>query len=210
MKRGQHFANLLILLIIISFVCACSKTNRLAVLKYKKEITKRRIDKDRFFGESPNSPLLPVQRLNFKGLKYFKPDIKYRLNANLTPQTSPQLFKIPTSSGQERLYIVKGRLDFNYAGRKLTLKAYQEKDQVASHPNDLFVPFTDLTSGQQSYGAGRYLEVTTPGPQLGEVVLDFNLAFNPYCAYNRNFSCPIPPRDNHLDLAVYAGEKKFH
>jgi len=210
MKRGQHFANLLVLLIIVSFICACSKTNRLAVLKYKKEITKGRIDKDRFFGESPNSPLLPVQRLNFKGLKYFKPDMNYRLKAKFTPQSSPQSFKIQTSSGRERLYIVKGRLDFNYAGHKLTLTAYQEKDRAASHPNELFMPFTDLTSGKQSYGGGRYLEVTTPNLHSGEVVLDFNLAFNPYCAYNHNFSCPIPPRGNHLDLAVYAGEKKFH
>jgi uncharacterized protein (DUF1684 family) len=192
------------------FVCACSKANRVEVLKYKKNITKQRADKDRFFGESPNSPLLPVQRMSFKGLKYYKPDFKYKIKAIFTPQKSAQSFKIQTSSGRERLYIVKGRLDFAYKGEKLFLMAYQEKAQASSHPNSLFIPFTDLTSGQQSYGGGRYIEINSPGQQAREVVLDFNLAFNPYCAYNHNYSCPIPPTENHLDIAINAGERKFH
>ncbi len=106
----KHFVRAAIILIIGLFVTlslACSKTNRLERLKYNKEIMKQRLDKDRFFGEYSGSPLLPVQRMTFKGLKYFKPDISYRLQAMFTPQKSQKTFEIQTSSGPDRLYIVK-------------------------------------------------------------------------------------------------------
>jgi len=190
-------------------LCACSKTNRLEVLHYKKTVMNTRADKDRFFGKSAESPLLPVQRLNFRGLSYFPPDISYKLEAVFTPLKSSQDFKIQTSSGRERVYITKGRLDFSYGNQKFTLMAYQEKDQTASYPDELFVPFTDTTNGKQTYGGGRYLDINSPGQGKRVVVLDFNLAFNPYCAYNHNYSCPIPPKENHLSIPIMAGEKIF-
>ncbi|NOX25814.1 MAG: DUF1684 domain-containing protein [Deltaproteobacteria bacterium] len=199
-----------VLLVFLVSLLACSKPKHPEDLRYKKEIIKERLAKDQFLRSSPSSPLLLIQRLNFKGLKYFAPDISYRTKAKFTPLASSKSFKIMTSSGRKRLYIVKGRLDFTRNGKKLTLTAYEEKDLTASHPDDIFVPFTDLTSGRQSYGAGRYLEFNSPGRNIREVILDFNLAFNPYCAYNHNYSCPIPPPGNHLDIAVKAGEKKFH
>jgi len=188
---------------------ACSKTNRVEALHYKKEIIRERADKDQFFGKSAESPLLPVQRMNFRGLNYFPPDIKYKLEARFIPLKTMKYFKIRTSSGRERGYITKGRLDFSYGNQKFTLMAYQEEDQVARHPDDLFVPFTDPTNGKQTYGGGRYMDINSPGQGERTVVVDFNLAFNPYCAYNHNYSCPIPPEENHLSIAIMAGEKKF-
>ncbi len=199
-----------VLLVFLASSWACSKPKRQEDLIYKKAIIKERYDKDQFLRNSPSSPLLLVQRLNFKGLKYFAPDISYRIKAQFTPMTSSKSFKIMTSAGHRRLYIVKGRLNFACNGKKLTLTAYEEKDLTVSHPDDIFIPFTDLTNGWQSYGAGRYLEFNSSGRNIRKVMLDFNLAFNPYCAYNHDYSCPIPPPGNHLDIAVKAGEKKFH
>lgn len=190
-------------------VVSCSKPNRVQVLAYQKAILKARADKDRFFASYPDSPLLPVQRMNFKGLRYYRPDIDYRVTAVFTPAKSTGTFLIQTSSGPARVYVVLGRLDFSLKGRKLSLTAYQEKDLLAKHPDSLFVPFSDLTSAKQTYGGGRYLDVKSKGSGSQQVVLDFNLAFNPYCAYNHNYSCPIPPSANHLPVAVKAGEMKF-
>ncbi len=210
MRKQLSLTIWLFLLSSLALFAACSKPNRVELLHYKKEIMKQRADKDKFFGESPNSPLLPVQRMNFKGLRYFEPDINYKIEARLTPLQSQQSFKIQTSSGRERLYLVTGRMDFTYKGHQMTLMAYQEKDQAADRPNDFFIPFTDMTTGDQTYGAGRYLDIKSIGQGPRPVVLDFNLAFNPYCAYNYNYSCPIPPHENRLAVSIQAGETKFH
>ncbi len=210
MKR-LHFLFIIVIGIMVwAGVVSCSKPNRVQILAYQKAILKERADKDIFFASYPDSPLLPVQRMNFKGLHYYRPDIDYRVKADFTPAKSAGIFQIQTSSGRLRVYVVLGRLDFSLKGHKLTLTAYQEKDLLAKHPDDLFVPFTDLTSAKTTYGGGRYLDVKSKGSGARQVVLDFNLAFNPYCAYNHNFSCPVPPSVNHLPVAVKAGEKIFN
>ncbi len=207
MKR-LHFLFIIVIGIMVwAGVVSCSKPNRVQILAYQKAILKERADKDIFFASYPGSPLLPVQRMNFKGLHYYRPDINYKVTAAFTPAKSAGTFQIQTSSGRPRVYVVLGRLEFSLKGHKLTLTAYQEKDLLAKRPDDLFVPFTDLTSAKTTYGGGRYLDVKSKGNGARQVVLDFNLAFNPYCAYNHNFSCPIPPSVNHLPVAVEAGEK---
>ncbi len=210
MKRLHPLFVIVIVVMAWTGVVSCSKPNRVQILAYQKAILKTRADKDRFFASYPDSPLLPVQRMDFKGLRYYRPDIDYKVTAVFTPVKSVGTFQIQTSSGRPRVYVVLGRLDFSLKGHKLTLTAYQEKDLLARHPDDLFVPFTDLTSAKTTYGGGRYLDVKSKGSGSRQVTLDFNLAFNPYCAYNHNFSCPIPPSANHLLVAVKAGEMKFN
>ncbi|MDD5757556.1 MAG: DUF1684 domain-containing protein [Desulfobulbaceae bacterium] len=199
---------LLFLSILFSIVSCGSGPNRVETLKHKKEILTARKDKDRFFKTSPNSPLLTEQQMNFKELSYFPVDITFRVTAHYQRLSKPIEFTIHTSTGHERIYTTIGKLDFSLAGKPFTLFAYQEKDsgEVAGEKS-LFVPFTDQTTGHESYGAGRYLDMKEPAGD--SIELDFNMAYNPYCAYNYNFSCPIPPSENRLDIAIKAGEKIF-
>lgn len=190
------------------FVASCgSGPNRLEILQHKKETLAARKDKDRFFKTSKDSPLLNEQQWKFKELSYFPVDIAFKVTAHYERLPKPVEFRIQTSTGHERVYVTVGRFDFTLAKKKMTLFAYHEKGQEATGRNSLFVPFTDLTTGKESYGAGRYLDVEAPPGD--SIVLDFNLAYNPYCAYNYNFSCPIPPPENRLDIEIKAGEKLF-
>lgn len=189
-------------------LAACgSGPNRIEILQHKKEILAVRKDKERFFKTSQDSPLTTEQQMSFKELSYFPVDIAYRVSARYQRLEKPVEFRIQTSTGHQRVYVTIGRLDFTLAGQALTLFAYQEKGQEANGRNSLFVPFTDQTTGKDTYAAGRYLDL--PEPKGDSVVLDFNLAYNPYCAYNYNFSCPVPPPENQLDAAIKAGEKLF-
>ena len=198
----------LVCLGLMLMIAACgSGPNRIEILQHKKETLAARKDKARFFKTSQDSPLTTEQQMNFKELSYFPVDIAYRVSARYQRLTKPVEFRIQTSTGHERVYVTIGQLDFSLAGQALTLFAYHEKGQEASGRNSLFVPFTDQTTGKDTYAAGRYLDI--PEPMGDTVVLDFNLAYNPYCAYNYNFSCPVPPQENRLDAAIKAGEKLF-
>jgi len=194
--------------VMLCLVACGSGPNRIEILQHKKEILAGRKDKDRFFKTSQNSPLINEQQMNFKELSYFQVDIAYKVTARYQRLAKPVEFRIQTSTGHERVYVTIGRLDFSLAGQALTLFAYHEKNQEDTGRNSLFVPFTDQTTGKESYGAGRYLDLPEPAGD-SSVVLDFNEAYNPYCAYNYNFSCPIPPPENRLDVAIKAGEKIF-
>ena len=122
---------------------------------------------------------------------------------------SPELFAIQTSSGKERSYGRVGKLEFKIDGKNYVLMAYQAQKEIGNKEagGHMFVPFTDETRGRESYGGGRYLDIGMPKGE--SITVDFNLAYNPYCAYNYKYSCPIPPRENHLPVRIAAGEKKF-
>jgi uncharacterized protein (DUF1684 family) len=165
--------------------------------------------KDKQFQHAPSSPLTDEQIPHFKKLAYFPIDYKYRINASFKHNPVPVMMNIQTSSGEERMYIKNGNLEFKVDGENYSLATYQDQDLIRKkgYEKHLFLPFTDKTTGKESYGGGRYLDIQLPAGN--EVVLDFNLAYNPYCAYNVNYSCPIPPRENHLEVEIQAGEKKF-
>jgi uncharacterized protein (DUF1684 family) len=157
--------------------------------------------KDEFFARSSDSPLDAGQRRTFAGLPYFDPDPAFRFDATLERRPAAEYEDIQTSDGQVRHLPRAGTLRFTLDGRELGLAAYDQGDE-------LFVPFRDATSGDETYGAGRYVEAHPIGG--GRYDLDFNAAYNPYCAYNENWSCPLPPRENWLDVPIRAGEKRFH
>ncbi len=201
---------LVLLACLFSLSGGCTRETRIEILRYERQVEEQRLAKDKYFREPANSPLLPEQIGPFKGLKYFPIDHKYKVMARLLRQVDATPFMIQESNGSARTYTRQGKLEFELAGKTYTLMAYRESGQPrkAGEAEVLFIPFTDLTTGQESYGAGRYLE---PEVQSGEVVLlDFNLAYNPYCAYNSKWSCPIPPPENKLGLEIRAGEKSFH
>jgi uncharacterized protein (DUF1684 family) len=156
--------------------------------------------KDEFFQSSPQSPLSPEQQEHFGGLSYYEPDPA--LVFDLQPEQFGEKahVKMQTSTGETRSYLRWGKVTFQVAGEEASLTLYFTPGTL-----EFFVPFTDATSGTETYGAGRYLELGRLPD--GKVHLDFNMAYNPYCAYAPQWSCPIPPRENRLKVPIRAGEK---
>ncbi len=172
-------------------------------MDYTKSISLHRTEKDRFFKSSHHSPLTEKQRKTFTRLEYYPVDDKYRLKVKLHVLPEKETVTMQTSDGLWRDYIRYGYFDFEIDGQPARLYVYRSVD----NPDYYFVPFKDTTSGKETYGAGRYVEVEPVGN--GEFILDFNMAYNPYCAYNSRYSCPIPPRENWLSIPIKAGEKNF-
>ena len=144
-------------------------------------------------------------------LRFFQPDPAYRVTASLlrTPEAVP--FQIPTSSGKSKTYRKYGVLSFTLLGEPLKLEVYQSLDLLKSeeHKNYLLVPFKDLTNYEETYGGGRYIDLSIVDFTDNTIVLDFNRSYNPYCAYATGYNCPIPPEANRLPLAIRAGEQSF-
>jgi uncharacterized protein (DUF1684 family) len=171
---------------------------------YEREIAEVRRQKDEAFRRSPDSPIPPEQRAGFTNLLYYPIDMAYRVPAYLTEDRSgpPVIIELETSKGQRDRLRKVGSLGFTLAGRALTLTAFANAN--ASTVDRLFVPFGDLTNNGETYGGGRYLDLQrTP---TGLYDLDFNKAYNPYCVYNYEYECPVPPRENRLDVSIKAGE----
>lgn len=159
------------------------------------------------------SPLLRKDFENFKGLNYFAFDEKYRIKANFTRTTETKSFLMPTSTGGSRKYLKVGALNFKLNGKEFSMGAYifeysPEHPKAKDEIRDLFVPFKDLTNSEETYSAGRYVYLRMP-KNGDEAILDFNLSHNPNCAYNPNFVCTLPPKENFLQVEIKAGEKKF-
>jgi hypothetical protein len=172
---------------------------------YEAQIQAFRSEKDAAFRSSRDSPIPDAARASFPGLNYFAVDAQYRVPALLTetPANPPVLIELQMSSATPERMRKVGTLGFTLAGVPLTLTAFAEEH--ATDMRRLFVPFTDLTSGAETYAHGRYLDLDrTP---TGLYDLDFNKAYHPSCVYNPNYECPVPPKENHLTVAVRAGER---
>lgn len=167
---------------------------------YIDSIEANRAEKDRFFRSSPHSPI--ADRVNFTGLDYYPPDPAFRMTLPLNPVDEPEPLTFQTNTGDEQVYFRIGTINFEVDGQPAILTIYQSEYQ-----EEFFLPFRDATSGNETYGAGRYLE-----PELlsnGDILVDFNLAYNPFCAYSDAYSCPLPPFENHLKIPIRAGEKAY-
>lgn len=174
---------------------------------YVQEIEKDREEKDRFMRTSPESPFAAAPE-DYKGLEYYPPDIKYRIIANLEPIQQKKTVILSTNDGKEQRYIEYAYADFKIDGVENRLLILEIAD-MGPFRGKLFLAFGDETSARETYGAGRYLDVTK-NPGSNTIKLDFNLAYNPYCAYNDSFTCPLPPRQNILTIPIKAGEKLYH
>ena len=161
-----------------------------------------RAQKDDFFQHDWQSPLEADQRQNFTGLKYYPENSALRLTLPIEPHADQAIVTMVTSTGSAREYVKYGQFSFEVNGEAATLHVYQ--DPEAEY---FFLPFVDATAPAETYGAGRYLDIESIGD--GEFLIDFNYAYNPYCAYNDKWSCPIPPKENRLKVRIEAGEKNF-
>lgn len=163
-----------------------------------------RAAKDDYLQNHRTSPLYGEP--GFEGLSYYPERSEYAVQAEVSRQAEPEPVTLATSSGDERLYLTYGVARFHLGGEEQSLVLYATPD--APNGPRLFVPFRDATSGPETYGAGRYLEVdATAGAEPGRLVLDFNYAYHPYCAYVEGYSCPFPPSSNWLSQPVRAGER---
>ena len=166
------------------------------------ELEQFRTQKDAFFKTHPHSPLTPEQQEVFMGLHYFPENPELRLVLPLEAFAEQDTVVMQTSTGDERSYTRYGRLHFTVDEQDVALTVY------ADERGGFFLPFVDALRGRETYGAGRYLE---PEPlDDGRFLVDFNLAYNPYCAYNDDWSCPLTPVENWLKVPIRAGERLFH
>jgi uncharacterized protein (DUF1684 family) len=164
------------------------------------ELEAFRAEKDDFFRSHPQSPLTREQKKSFTGLSYFPENPDLRLEVVMEEFPKKEEFAMQTSTGDVQMYQKYGRFHFTVDGEDAQLTIYQGE-------HGFFLPFVDALANQETYPAGRYLE---PEPLPGNrFFVDFNLAYNPYCAYNERWSCPITPAENRLKVAVRAGEKLF-
>jgi hypothetical protein len=169
--------------------------------------------RDREFRSKDESPLREADFASFTGLNYFPVSEKYKVTARFTQTPDEKYFQMPTSSGKTTKYKKFGVLSFEIDGKTYSLNAYQWElpqidEKYAKYKEFLLIPFRDQTNGAETYGAGRYVYIKIPNDK--ETILDFNLAFNPSCAYgNDKYSCPIPPKENNLPIKIAAGEKSY-
>lgn len=157
--------------------------------------------KDEFFAADPESPFTPEQKREFKGLKYFPENPALRLELEVEEFPEKDVIQMQTSTGGVQSHTRYGVIRFTVEGQPAELTVYHD-------PHGFFLPFVDSLAGRETYGAGRYLEPEPAGQ--GKLLVDFNYAYNPYCAYNDLFSCPLTPWENRLKVPIRAGEKAFH
>ena len=204
----RHWLISILILLIISYIGYSQNQ----FIDYETNTFRKIRDKD--FRNPDLTPLLSNDLANFKGLNYFAFDNNYRINASFAKTVERKSFLMPTSTGKSRKYLKIGDLSFKLNGTEFSLGAYffeyapnhlKAKEELI----DVFVPFKDLTNISETYSAGRYVYVRLP--KSGDAaILDFNLAYNPSCAYgNEGYSCTLPPKENFLQVEIKAGEKRF-
>lgn len=177
---------------------------------YTEAVNEYRARKDEAFATSPDSPISEEDRNGeFSGLSYFPPDEAYRVVARVVPFARQDVVQLGSTKGDVRPQVRFAELLFSLNGQDVRLTGFQDVDP--ENGDELFVPFRDATTGKESYGAGRYIEVEVEQGQDGKLtsILDFNLAYNPWCAYNIDYSCTLPPVENTLPVAVRAGERTY-
>lgn len=175
--------------------------------QYAARLAKERQTKDDSFRRVQGSPLSQDQRQTFDSLKYFSPNKDYRLDAQLEAFTQRDTVSMALTDGKAEKYLRWGKAAFILNKQEYKLTLFLKADGKDS---TLFIPFTDRTNGFATYGGGRYLDAALPAAEDTEITLDFNQAYNPYCAYNNTFACPVPPADNRLAVEIKAGEMSFH
>lgn len=192
-------------LILLTVLLSCAKGEKQSA--YIEELKEDRYNMNVQFSNKETTVLSSENFKNFTGLEFFKIDSTYRVNARFvrTPNETPIMFA--TSTDRKQIMLKYGEAYFNMKGKELRLNVYQTEGIGDEYVNYLFIPFMDVTNGNESYGGGRYLD--TGAPKNDFLVIDFNKAYNPYCAYNDKYSCVIPPKENRLPIAINAGIKNY-
>lgn len=174
---------------------------------HEEEIMNFQFELNAAYADSAHTPLLEEDQKTFKGHEFFPIDKSYRVEAILERTPNEASFEMETTTDRRPLYKQYGLAHFELNGKKQTLAIYQNLDLIKKRgfEKELFLPFGDQTNADESYGGGRFLDLKIPTGNT--IILDFNKAYNPYCAYNPAYSCPIPPEQNRLTVSIKAGVK---
>jgi uncharacterized protein len=193
------------LFVVIAFIFYYTFNSQNAVdkppsLEYASRLNIERTGKDKYLKDGEESPI--ENKSDFKGLKYFDIDEKYKVIAKLTLMNSLENIILNTTGNEKDTLVKYGEISFELNGSINTLSVFNTKNNKL-----LFLPFRDLTNNKETYGGGRFLDIPLSNVAGNKMVIDFNLAYHPYCAYNHTYICPIPPKENTLNIEVKAGEK---
>jgi uncharacterized protein (DUF1684 family) len=173
---------------------------------WKKSLERKRERKDEAFADRRRSPLTEEERDSFDGLSYYPPDDSYRFETRLHEHDEKETITVGTSTGGEREYLRWGEFRVEIDGEDVVVQAYKSD----AEDDRLWIPFRDETSGEKTYGAGRYIDLEEETHEKNGVwVLDFNEAYNPTCAYSERYECPLPPTENWLEVEIEAGERRY-
>lgn len=196
-------------IVVVGLVMVYSLSDQNLNKDYVKKIEEQRKEKNDYFLKNSQSPLSKDQKEAFEGLKFYPADITYRVEAIIERFEIKDFISMPTTTGNTQQYFKYGKGVFKLKGKKLELLLLKPLRPMPGQSSKMvFIPFTDITSGRETYGAGRYIDIEINAQQT-TVEIDFNRAYNPYCAYNEVYECPIPPKENYLDMEVLAGEMTF-
>lgn len=195
------------LFILVSLFISCNSSRKRPIVGE----SEYQIQQNSFFKDGSMSPLKKKDLKNFKGLDFFPIDSTFIVEAHLELTPDATVFKLPRTGGDQVDYRQYGILTFSLKGKEFQLSLYRDqKERFDPRYKDyLFLPFTDLTSGEESYGGGRYMNLFISDIKDDRLILNFNNTYNPYCAYNEKYSCPIVPRKNRLEIAITAGVKDY-
>lgn len=193
-------------LVFVFFLTSCSAQEKRSLTG--KSAFQKEMNAD--FKDVTKSPLTKKGLRKFKGLDFFPIDEQYKVIATLTKTPDAPTFNFPTTTSRIAVYKKYGEVSFTIDGKNLKLDIYKSENPNPVYKNNLFLPFLDKTNGETSYGGGRFVDVlTTDEQENGTISIDFNKAYNPYCAYSDRYSCPITPRNNFIDIAIEAGVMKY-
>ncbi len=208
-KFKDHSKIFIIILIPFIFLFeSCGRNYTPEQKKYIGEIEKFRKEKDDYMKNNPDSPFNQDKNAVFHPLKYFDVNPDFVFKSKLFRNSVPDTITIFGTKGEARKAIRFGYVQFNYKNKNYKLNVY--KGTTKDGTDYYTIWFTDKTTGEETYGVGRYLDFDLNADTAYVYTVDFNLAYNPYCSYSAKYSCAIPSKDDHLDIAVEAGEKNFH
>ena len=195
--------NLLVLLMVLQFGFAQAQFSLAAVEKFQNELNAE-------YADAKTSPLLPEDLKTFQTLDFYPANEKFYVVAKFIRTENEQPFEMKTSTDRKPVYVKYGEAYFSIDGQAFQLNIYRniELSKKEQYKDYLFLPFSDLTCGNESYIGGKYIDMKIP--QGDTIVIDFNTSYNPYCAYSHKYSCPKVPLENDLKIAIRAGVKKFH
>lgn len=203
----MHTRNILILgiLVVIGLAIMYTITGTESEELYMETILKERERQYKFLKYGLDSPLTGKQKTDLQELEYYPIDPSYKVRAKMVPVEDRKMMELPMTDGTVEKYLKHSFAEFELNGQKIRLLLLQAAKE--SDKRNFFLAFADATSGEETYGGGRYLNLRQDGKN--SITIDFNMAYNPYCAYNPDFACPLPPRENILELPLKAGEKDY-
>jgi uncharacterized protein (DUF1684 family) len=207
-KLRKYLIPIILLIFLVVLFFYRDKRYTPAEREYINKIEKQRLEKDMEMKNDPDSPFNQDQKAHYAPLKYFDVNPDFVFKSKLFEYNPKDTIKIFGTKGEERKVVKYGYVIITYKGKKYNINVYKGKTKSGQEYYSIW--FTDKTTNNESYGVGRYLDFEKMKDSNYVYTIDFNLAYNPYCSYSAKYSCAVPTKEDYLDIAVEAGEKKFH